>query len=207
MLLMNFISHICAGIILSFIGSLPFGLINITASKISIEKGIKAAMWFALGASFVEIIQAYLSITFASLLIKQQAISQFFQWFSICLFLGLSIYYLFFSKSEKTVQKGEHVMTGRLLLSGVMISALNFMVFPYWIFYYSYLKGQELLSFVFPYTIIFSLGVGLGTFLLLFLYGSFGKKLISKYAVASKYINKIIGMIFLILASITFFQL
>ena len=204
---MNFISHICAGIILSFIGSLPFGLINITTSKISIEKGVKAAIWFALGAASVEIIQAYLSITFASVIIKKQTVSEFFQWFSLCLFLGLSIYYFFFTKSEKTAHKDEKIKTGRLLLSGVSISALNFMVFPYWIFYYSYLKGQELLSFEFPFTIVFSLGVGLGTFLLLFLYASFGKKLINKYAIVSKYINKIIGLIFLILASITFFQI
>lgn len=204
---MNFISHICAGIILSFIGSLPFGLINITTSKISIEKGVKAAIWFALGAASVEIIQAYLSITFASVIIKKQTVSEFFQWFSLCLFLGLSIYYFFFTKSEKTAHKDEQIKTGRLLLNGVTISALNFMVFPYWIFYYSYLKGQELLSFEFPFTIVFSLGVGLGTFLLLFLYASFGKKLISKYAIVSKYINKIIGLIFLILASITFFQI
>lgn len=204
---MNFISHICAGIILSFIGSLPFGLINITTSKISIEKGVKAAIWFALGAASVEIIQAYLSITFASVIIKKQTVSEFFQWFSLCLFLGLSIYYFFFTKSEKTAHKDEQIKTGRLLLNGVTISALNFMVFPYWIFYYSYLKGQELLSFEFPFTIVFSLGVGLGTFLLLFLYVSFGKKLISKYAIVSKYINKIIGLIFLILASITFFQI
>lgn len=204
---MNFISHVCAGIILSFIGSLPFGLINITTSKISIEKGVKAAMWFALGAASVEIIQAYLSITFASVIIKQQTVSEFFQWFSFCLFLGLSIYYFFFTKSKKIAHNEDQIKTGRLLLRGVTISALNFMVFPYWIFYYSYLKGQELLSFEFPFTIVFSLGVGLGTFLLLFLYASFGKKLISKYAVASKYINQIIGMIFLILASITFFQI
>ena len=140
-----------------------------TESEALVEKGVKAAIWFALGAASVEIIQAYLSITFASVIIKQQTVSEFFQWFSLCLFLGLSIYYFFFTKSEKTAHKDEKIKTGRLLLSGVSISALNFMVFPYWIFYYSYLKGQELLSFEFPFTIVFSLGVGLGTFLLLFL--------------------------------------
>ena len=64
-------------------------------------------------------------------------------------FLMLGIYYPFSIKQNaKDHSKG--LKKGRLILSGISISALNFMVFPYWIFYFTYLKKQAILSFEYP---------------------------------------------------------
>lgn len=200
-------SHLLVGLILSFIGSLPFGLINITTSKIGIEKGIRAALWFALGASIVELIQAFVSISFAGLMIKGSSLSNTFESFSFVLFLGLGIYYLFFIKTKAVKDNSQDLKKGRLIISGVSISALNFMVFPYWIFYFTYLKKQAILSFEYPMQAVFVLGVGTGTFLLLWLYAVLGKKLMQRFGLIDRYINRIIGIIFVALAVLTFFQI
>ena len=207
MLLWIIISHLSAGLILSFIGSLPFGLINITTSKISIEKGVRAALWFALGASIIELVQAFISISFAGLLIKGSSLSNAFGWFSFILFLMLGIYYLFFNKTKTAKDHSKGLKKGRLILSGISISALNFMVFPYWIFYFTYLKKQAILSFEYPMPLVFALGVGSGTFLLLWLYAVLGKKLMQRFSLVDRYINKVIGIIFIGLAVLTFFQI
>ena len=207
MLLWIIISHLSAGLILSFIGSLPFGLINITTSKISIEKGVRAALWFALGASLIELLQAFISISFAGLLIKGSSLSNAFEWFSFILFLMLGIYYLFFNKTKTAKDHSKGLKKGRLILSGISISALNFMVFPYWIFYFTYLKKQAILSFEYPMQLVFALGVGSGTFLLLWLYAVLGKKLMQRFSLVDRYINKVIGIIFISLAVLTFFQI
>ena len=207
MLLWIIISHLSAGLILSFIGSLPFGLINITTSKISIEKGVRAALWFALGASIIELVQAFISISFAGLLIKGSSLSNAFGWFSFILFLMLGIYYLFFNKTKTAKDHSKGLKKGRLILSGISISALNFMVFPYWIFYFTYLKKQAILSFEYPMQLVFALGVGSGTFLLLWLYAVLGKKLMQRFSLVDRYINKVIGIIFISLAVLTFFQI
>ena len=207
MLLWIIISHLSAGLILSFIGSLPFGLINITTSKISIEKGVRAALWFALGASIIELVQAFISISFAGLLIKGSSLSNAFEWFSFILFLMLGIYYLFFNKTKTAKDHSKGLKKGRLILSGISISALNFMVFPYWIFYFTYLKKQAILSFEYPMQLVFALGVGSGTFLLLWLYAVLGKKLMQRFSLVDRYINKVIGIIFISLAVLTFFQI
>lgn len=207
MLLWIIISHLFAGLILSFIGSLPFGLINITTSKISIEKGVRAALWFALGASIIELLQAFISISFAGLLIKGSSLSNAFGWFSFILFLMLGIYYLFFNKTKAAKDNAKNLKKGRLIISGISVSALNFMVFPYWIFYFTYLKKQAILSFEYPMQLVFALGVGSGTFLLLWLYAVLGKKLMQRFRLVDRYINKVIGIIFIGLALLTFFQI
>ena len=207
MLLWIIISHLFAGLILSFIGSLPFGLINITTSKISIEKGVLAALWFALGASIIELLQAFISISFAGLLIKGSSLSNAFEWFSFILFLMLGTYYLFFNKTKAAKENTKELKKGRLIISGISVSALNFMVFPYWIFYFTYLKKQAILSFEYPMQLVFAIGVGSGTFLLLWLYAVLGKKLMQRFSLVDRYINKIIGIIFIGLAVLTFFQI
>lgn len=207
MFLWKLLSHLLVGLALSFVGSLPFGLINVTTSKISIDKGIRAALWFALGASLVEMLQAFISISFTGLLINESTYSTAFQWFSVLLFLILGVYYLFFNKSKEAPKQTATLRKGRLIISGISVSSLNFMAFPYWIFYFSYLKKQEILSFEYPMQIFFAIGVGMGTFLLLWLYANFGKKMIQRFSIIDLYINKIIGCIFMGLAILSFFQI
>ena len=207
MILWSFINHLLIGAILSFIGSLPFGLINITTSQVSIKQGLKSAIWFALGATTIEILQSFLSISFADLITKENVYEDIFKWFSFGLFVILAIYYFYFNESKPIDYKLKKSNKLALILRGGYISMLNFMAFPYWIFYYTYLTKHEFLTFYAPMDIGFSLGVGLGTFGLLCLYAYYAQKLIQKFAIIDQYINKIIGIIFLILAGISYFQI
>ena len=49
------------GAVISFLGSLPLGILNVTSTQLSVEKGVKSAFMFAIGAMIIEL--AYVSIT------------------------------------------------------------------------------------------------------------------------------------------------
>jgi len=200
--------HLLFGAALSFVGSLPFGLINITCSKISIRKGLESALWFAAGAAMIEALQAFISIRFASFMIGENTYKQVFSIFSIALFSTLGIYYFFFAKTKASGgQENTAVKRTKLLLQGCSISALNLMVFPYWIFYYSYLKQNAYLSFQADEVLFFISGAGIGTFLLLYLYAAFAQALIRRFEQMDRLINKSIALIFFALALISALQL
>lgn len=67
---MTLLSHFFIALGLSFIGSLPFGMINMTVAHTAIRKGMQAAIFTALGAALVELIQVFIALKFTWLLTK-----------------------------------------------------------------------------------------------------------------------------------------
>ena len=58
----SFIRVFFAGMLVSFIGSLPLGTLNIAAMQISIQDGIRAAIFFSIGSLTAEIIYVRISL-------------------------------------------------------------------------------------------------------------------------------------------------
>jgi len=56
--------HLLFGISVCFIGALPLGAINMSVISISIKNSQRQALFFALGASLVEIGQAGIAVVF-----------------------------------------------------------------------------------------------------------------------------------------------
>jgi len=50
------------GMLISFLGSLPLGTLNIAAMQIGIQESIKDAIWFSLGSLLVEMIYVRISL-------------------------------------------------------------------------------------------------------------------------------------------------
>ena len=88
---------VLAGIILSLLGSLPPGLISLSVAQTSIARGWQAGMALALGAAFAEFFQAWVAIVLTDWLLTHSAVIQWFNWFSIPVFLGMGIYLIFFA--------------------------------------------------------------------------------------------------------------
>ena len=51
-------------LVLSFVGSLPFGMINMAVAYMAIQKGVKAGIWMGAGAALVEFFQVYIALKF-----------------------------------------------------------------------------------------------------------------------------------------------
>ncbi len=195
--ILNLISHFLVGFGLSFVGSLPFGMINLEVARTAVRKGIPPALWVAAGASLVEMLQVYVALKFTSLFAENPAVEKWFQIISIVVFFGLGIYYFFFAKI-KPVPTGELEPPGRRrhkLMKGMFLSTINLMAIPYWIFYGTLLTAHNMLDKQDLYIIVFSVGTAVGVFVLLILYSMLGAKILRKSAQVTAWLNVFIGLV------------
>ncbi len=181
-------------VFLSFIGSLPFGMINMAVAHAAIQKGIKAAMWMGLGAAIVELFQVLVALKCTWLFEDGGTFSNVFQIVAICIFFIAGIYFFFFAKAkpqkeeQRKMKKRHHEF-----LKGMFVSSLNLMVIPYWMFYGTLLRTNGWLEKDNASVVVFSVGAAVGAFLLLAVYAYLGDKVLGKSAQVTKWVNKFIG--------------
>ncbi len=198
---MTYLLPIILGFLLSFIGSLPLGIINMTVADTAIHRGMKAGIWVAIGASLVEFIQSFVAIKFTWLFSENSEVDFWFGIIAFIVFWALAIYYFFFAKASNPasdIMKDEKKHSD--FFKGMLVSAMNVLVIPYWVFYGSYLNSQGWLSLENEIIAVFAIGVMLGTFVLLLLYAKLGQVITSRAAQVTRYVNKFIGGIFLLFA-------
>jgi threonine/homoserine/homoserine lactone efflux protein len=194
---MNFIIHLLLGTFLSFVGSIPAGMINVAVAETAMRRGRKRAHAMAWGASLVELIQAFVAVKFSTLLLQSDHLDLIFNWAALVIFLGLTVYYLFIAKPLQGPKIDDRPSKLPGFWQGVIISSLNVMVFPYWIFYGTYLSAQGWLDTGDRCILVFSVGTMIGTLLLLFLYARLGMYLLTRSERITKHLNRVLGLIFL----------
>jgi threonine/homoserine/homoserine lactone efflux protein len=192
------------GFIASAIGiSIP-GLINMTATKVSLKEGRDRALLFILGALIVIFFQTYIAILFARYIDSRPDVIVLFREIGFGIFVALTIYFFFFAK--KPNPKNETVKirskTSRFFL-GMLLSALNFFPIPYYVFITITLASFGYFSFSTIEIMLFLVGVVLGSFSIFYYYISFFNKLGSKTDFLSKNMNTIIATVTGTIALIT----
>ncbi len=193
---MTLVTHFLIAFGLSFIGSLPFGMINMTVAHTAIRKGMQAAIITALGAALVELIQVFIALKFTWLFNENPNVERAFQIIATVVFFAGGIFFFFFAKSKPNVDETEVKPSKRGdFLRGLGISSLNLMVIPYWIFYATLLTTNGILIKDNPHVAIFSFGTMCGTFTLLVCYALLGAKILSKSEQITRWVNKFIGLL------------
>lgn len=86
-----FLRVLLTGLLVSFIGSLPLGTLNVAAMQISITDGVSAALQFSIGSLTAEIIYVRLSLVAMDWIRKQARLLLFFDWMTLGLLLALAI--------------------------------------------------------------------------------------------------------------------
>lgn len=181
---------------LSFIGSLPFGMINMAVANTAIQKGVRAGIYMGLGAALVELFQVYIALKFSWLFEEGGVFGNAIQVIAMIVFFVAGIYFLFFAKAKnkiienKTLTKRRHEF-----IKGMGISSLNVMVIPYWIFYGTLLIENGWLAKDNEHVLVFSIGAMAGAFLLLVGYAYLGDKVLSRSEQITRWVNKFIGVV------------
>jgi threonine/homoserine/homoserine lactone efflux protein len=200
---MTILIHVLLGVILSFIGSIPFGTINVTVIETAILKGMRVAVWVVLGAAIIEFIQACVALLFSHLITQNPLTEQILFWISIPIFIGLGVYYLRQKPEESEPDALQGYAGGRGFLKGILVSSLNVLAIPYWIFYGTYLAsigwinpGERLL------VVAFSIGVFLGTVFILLCYARLGVYAKARFSRLTRFISPAVAYFFFVLAGI-----
>jgi threonine/homoserine/homoserine lactone efflux protein len=208
---MRIVLPLALGTVISLLGTLLPGLLNMTAARISLRDGRKRAVIYCLGAVTVIFFQMYIAVSFVKFINQNPDIIDMLQEVGIAIFGLLTIYFLFIAKKPITKQEEEAVSikskTGRYFL-GVLLSALNFFPIPFYVFISITLGTYGYFDFTDPlFVALFVLGGVLGSFAMLYLYVVFFKNFKDNLGFITRNINYIIGGVTGLVAVITLIRL
>ena len=198
--------HFIFGFITSFLGSLTPSMLNMTAAKISLNKGKNSAVKFAIGVSTIVFIQAYVAILFTRYLRENPAFVQSLQKIALAIFIVLSFYFYKQYKKDKITNKNPKQNSKNMFIVGLLLASLNMFSIPFYCGITTALDMAGWLQFSQLYIITFVIGSAIGTFALLYMYLNYAEKIQSKSKGLSKNLNLILSILTGTLAVITFIK-
>jgi threonine/homoserine/homoserine lactone efflux protein len=188
---------------ISFLGSLPLGTLNVAAMQIGIQESITHAIFFSLGSLLVEMIYVRISLIGVDWIRKQDKLMKAMEWFTLVIILALAAgsFYAAAVKGEDAKNVFLENNVHRFLL-GMFMSAINPVQIPFWFGWSTVLFTKKVLEPVKSQYNIYIVGIGLGTLTgnCVFIFG--GKWLVQRISNSQQYINWVIGGIFAITAII-----
>ena len=188
------------GMLVSFIGSLPLGTLNIAAMQISVSDGVTSAILFSVGSLLVEIIYVRLSLVAMDWIRKQEKILKALEWVTLLIVLALAVS-SFYAAIHPGVSKNI-VLSSTLpkFLLGVIMCAVNPVQIPFWFGWSTVLFTKKVLLPRNDHYNSYILGIGIGTFIgnCVFIFG--GLLIASKINNNQHILNWVIGGIFTVTA-------
>lgn len=196
------------GLLISFLGSLPLGTLNVTAMQIGLQETISHALMFSCGVLLVEMIYVRLSLIAVNWLRSKIKLMKIMQWLTFAIILALAVGSFWAAMRENPEAKNLMLQNNlhRFFL-GMLMSAVNPIQIPFWFGWSSMLYTKGVLV---PKIKVFNsyiVGIGLGTFAshCIFIFG--GKAVAQSINESEKYINWIIGCFFTIAALVQLYKL
>jgi threonine/homoserine/homoserine lactone efflux protein len=191
-----------------FAGSLSFGPINLCVVDTTVRHNLRAGIWFAAAAAMVESLQASIALYFGEfypLFLRK------YPWVHLVIlvfFVALGIAFLRRSSDggESKIKEG----TGRHFFHGLVIALMNPQGIPFWIFVLAYLQSAQMFEINSNVSqtglILFLIGVVLGKFAALSLFGMLSNVINRRTAFLQQWTDKITGGILIALGLLQSFQ-
>jgi threonine/homoserine/homoserine lactone efflux protein len=193
-----------AGLAVNFASYVPFGNVNLTVVQLTINRGIRNALYFIVSFSIIEFFFTYAIMYFADWFAQQKALVYWLDWVLIAVFLIMSI------TSWRNTQKEKYVNYSHKdsIKYGIILGFVNPTQIPFWMICGTYLISHHWITTTAKGSLaIFSIGSAIGSFLCLFCFAKFSKYLHEKFTLSGKVINRSIAVIFLVLAILKFIHL
>lgn len=191
------------GILISFLGSLPLGTLNIAAMQIGIQESINNALFFSFGSLTVEMIYVRISLVGIDWVRKQKKLLKIMEWITLAIIVALAA-----GSFIAAARDGEHAKNIMLnnnmhrFLLGMFMCAINPVQIPFWFGWSAILFTKKILEPKSNQYNFYIVGIGIGTLLgnCVFIFG--GKWMVQRIANSEHYLNWVIGGIFAITAII-----
>lgn len=195
------------GMLVSFLGSLPLGTLNIAAMQISVSDGVGPALMFSTGSLIAEIVYVRISLVAMDWIRKQEKLFRILEWVTLAIVVVLAIS-SFYAATHPKVEENV-VLSSSLpkILLGLIMSAVNPVQIPFWFGWSTVLFTKKVLLPRNDHYNSYIVGIGLGTLLgnCLFVFG--GQLIARKINNNQHVLNWIIGAIFAITALIQLWKM
>jgi threonine/homoserine/homoserine lactone efflux protein len=183
--------NITLGFVVSLLGSLPLGVLNLTALRLTVQQGIRAASRFVLACTLIEFVYAYLTVWGARWVSQYALLKPLAEGLTALVLLALGIHYLLKKPAESTAPVADAVGPFRL---GVQLSLLNVAAFPFWTFYTTVLTHQKWVSLnTQPQLLIYVLGISAGTLAGLWVFVWGGQWLLHRFTHRLHQLDRLMG--------------
>ena len=130
---MKILKNIAIGFLVSFIGSIPLGYLNLIGLEIYSKSGLNDLLFFLSGVVSIETFVIYFTLVFANQLIKNKRLIKIIDFFSIgFLFVLAFLFYFNFNQSEVShVDLNKYLVYSPFVI-GVLLNCINFLQIPFW---------------------------------------------------------------------------
>lgn len=163
---MKGLKNILVGFLVSFVGSIPLGYLNVIGLQIYNKLGINNVILYLFGVISIEAFVVYFTLIFSERLSNQRKLIKIIDGLSI--FFMLLLAYSFYSQSHTGTSSSD--MTTEYFdfypyLIGMIFSIFNFIQIPFWIGWNLYLIHGKFISVERNYKLLYVLGALIGTYL------------------------------------------
>ncbi|MDB5192595.1 MAG: hypothetical protein JWQ96_2158 [Segetibacter sp.] len=196
------------GMLISFLGSLPLGTLNIAAMQLSISDGYTAGMLFALGILTAEVIYVRVSLVAMDKIRKHEKILKALEWITLGIIAALAVF-SFVAASKNNPETKNILLSNSMprFYLGFIMCALNPVQIPFWFGWSTVLFTKKVLLPKNSHYNCYIAGIGIGTFFgtCVFIFG--GQLLIEQLNASQNILNWVIGGIFTLTAIIQLWKM
>jgi threonine/homoserine/homoserine lactone efflux protein len=195
------------GMLISFLGSLPLGTLNVAAMQIAISDGIYPAVLFSSGSLLAEVIYVRLSLIAMDWIRKQQKLFKILDWVTLGIVLALAIS-SFYAATHPTVKENVILSsTVNRFILGFGMCAINPVQIPFWFGWSTVLYTKKVLLPKNSHYNMYIFGIGIGTLFGNFVFIFGGRLIAEKINSNENILNWIIGGIFALTALIQLWKI
>jgi threonine/homoserine/homoserine lactone efflux protein len=186
------------GMLISFLGSLPPGVMTIAATQISSSRGTGDAILYSLGSTLAEVTIVRIALSGMNWLTRSQKFFHFLEWLTAGMLMIFSIACFIAANS---MEEFPLILPELLLpsfLTGVIISVLTPMHIPFWLGWSTVLINKGVLTSGSQQYNIYVTGIGTGAIAGFIVYIFGGQYLLRIFQSNQFVLNCIIGIVLLI---------
>ena len=193
--------------LISFLGSLPLGTLNIAAMQISISDGIWQATLFSIGSLIAEMIYVRLSLVAMDWVRKREFLFKILECVTLLIVLILAASSFYAAMSPTVKQSVVLSSTLPKIVLGFSMSAVSPAQIPFWFGWSTVLLTKKILLPINKHYNFYIVGIGLGTLIGNFVFIFGGRIVAGKLQNSHQVMNWVIGSIFLVTAIIQIWKM
>ncbi len=190
------------GMLVSFLGSLPLGTMNVTVTQISVQRGVTDGFAFAVGSMLIEVLIVRVALVSMKWLAKQHRLFRLLEYVTTSVILFLAIASFVAAYRMTGFASSFPVQTIKPFWTGAFLSLTNPLHIPFWLGWSSVLMNKNILLPSSRQYNCYVVGIGLGTIFgfTVFIYA--GNFLVSEIQQHQSLLNCTIGIVLLITVAI-----
>ncbi|MES2863083.1 MAG: hypothetical protein V4666_03110 [Bacteroidota bacterium] len=205
---MKILKNIIVGFAVSFIGSIPLGYLNLIGYQIYTTSNINQLNLYLFGVLCVEAIVIYTTLKFSSKISMNPKWKNYISIFSFIFLLGIALLtYNSTSNESNVLDKYNSYLSYSALISGIILSGLNFAQIPFWMSWNLYLTNENYITSSGKKGLFYVFGTIVGTYfgMLAIVFSIQAAK--NEDYISPTFFSKHIWVIFFVLAIFQLFQI